>query len=402
MTRAITRERQSGDGFVTRSRGRTSGVSGFSLIELLVVILIIALVVAIIVPALGGAREAARSASTNQLMTNVANAAESFNLDRQRAPGYFTPKQMGSSDNIGAYFSAMQNVMLELAGGIVGEGGGENAAENRFLVGPRASAEQNDLVLVDLDRIGVESDGNNVYFRPDESSFVSMHPDVQDVPNRQGVFASVRNEGNLRVPSLIDSFGTPLLAWQRDTSVTGQAFMPGASGIPNDAPLFARAASGRWDDRSGRFDAYFYWASNAAFLQATAVGQKSIDQAENSLYGSGIRPDDRERSLTAMLGHPGFPGVDLNASGLSSEDIAPSAPRAPLMIHSAGRDGVYLGLQDAGELLPSGQDYVWYSSNFFSPGTTSPGPEDRYTDNGQVVTEDVLDSFDDMITGVGQ
>ena len=95
----------------------------FSIIELLVVIAIVAILLAIILPAIAGVRRAARGSDTQTLLTEIAQAAARYELDKRVAPGYFTARDMGSPDNADRGFSAMQNIMLSLAGGVVDAAG---------------------------------------------------------------------------------------------------------------------------------------------------------------------------------------------------------------------------------------------------------------------------------------
>ncbi|MEL7485492.1 MAG: prepilin-type N-terminal cleavage/methylation domain-containing protein, partial [Planctomycetota bacterium] len=90
----------------------------FSLIELLVVITIIAIVIAITVPAIGAARDLARGTATQSQIQALATAVGSFQTDNERVPGYFNAAQMSDNDD---GFTSMQNVILDLAGGTIGE-----------------------------------------------------------------------------------------------------------------------------------------------------------------------------------------------------------------------------------------------------------------------------------------
>ena len=113
--------------------------SAFTIIELLTVILIITLVVAITVPPLASARKSARKAETLAQLNTMQQAVESFTTDNRRAPGYFSQIEMGDMTNQTRGFSQMQNILLDLVGGIDVQANGTAAAGSNP-VGPTATA----------------------------------------------------------------------------------------------------------------------------------------------------------------------------------------------------------------------------------------------------------------------
>ncbi|MEO0483415.1 MAG: type II secretion system protein [Planctomycetota bacterium] len=362
---------------------------GFTLIELLVVVAIIALVIAIVLPAIGGARNSARAATTQQLMTGVTNASQLFVQDNQRLPGYYSAVDMGSDENADASFSAMQNAMLELAGGLVfGATVTEDAMENRYRMGPYPTGDMRAQV-VDLDLVGVAQEGVNVYFTPDPKNYEPQN----ERTGMQGD-GSISNPNNVLLPSLVDSFGTPLLLWSQDGA--GRTPRDWAD-VDADTFAFARVSSGSGTGSPER--GFFYWNSNAAFLQATSTGRKQIDQNADSLLGGSFSDEERARTMAAVLGHPGFPKGDLsNLAAADVEDLIASAPRGAFIVHSAGRDGVYLAESDANDVLEGGERSIRYAANFFAGGGT-----ERYTNAaGDVITEDVTSRFDDMVSSSGE
>src|SRR5690349_5090598 len=95
---------------------------GYTLIEMMIVIVILITLIAIFAPVIGGARNAARTVATKQLVTNLQAASASFELDQRRLPGYFTQLQMGDPANRDRGFTNMQNLLLDVSGGVIANG----------------------------------------------------------------------------------------------------------------------------------------------------------------------------------------------------------------------------------------------------------------------------------------
>src|SRR5690606_30165947 len=140
--------------------------SAFSLIELLIVIVIIALVISIAIPSLSSARNAARNAGTRALLAQISQSASQFERDERRMPGYFDARAMGHTQNETRGFTAMQNMMLDLAGGTTTDPVGGSIVE----VGPTT----NDIVRVDTRLIGTEQGDSKMYFTPDRNFFTAQ------------------------------------------------------------------------------------------------------------------------------------------------------------------------------------------------------------------------------------
>lgn len=328
--------------------GPCRGRRAFSLMELLTVILIIAIVVAILFPVLGGARNSARNASTTSLLNQVGAASAQFINDQRSAPGYFSPADMAVPENANRGFSAVQNVMLDLAGGIT-----TTAADgvNTLTVGPAST----NTVVVDLGKIGAPSasargGSSKAYFNPDRANFVA-----QETMARQD---ATMGEHRL-LPTLVDAFGTPILAWTQDAKT---------------AATFAAIDSSA--------TARFYWTGNAAFLRAQGLGKLGKSQryagssaVPFSLLGQGVDPGDLVQTMEGVLGHPAFPAADY-----SDANRRAAAARAPLVLHSAGPNGIFLGSDEQGGSFAKG----------------SGGAALRYTRNDDVVTR-----FDDVLLTAG-
>lgn len=306
---------------------RPSGArrAGFSLVELLVVLTIVSIVVGVLIPSLRAARISARVSASQSVIRDVASSSQRFRIDHRRDPGFFSAVEMGSVANQGAGFSAMQNVLLDLSGGVVGGTGGGIVNS----VGPGTA---NGSVNVDPGLIGATNNApataTNIsstggYYTPDRKYF-------------ETVVGRVSNASNAQIPDLVDAFGQPILAWAQD---------------PRKGSRFVAI-------NSGNEPARFYWASNATYLSSSALGrelrnQQFISSNEvGSLIGAAggggtppghaVTADGTRGSLAVMLANAGFPTV------ISSTDLRPGEPRGTLVFHSAGRDGVFLGTQDAG------------------------------------------------------
>ena len=328
----------------------------FSLIELLVVMVVIAIIVGILLPTLGGARNTAKAAAAKAQLTELGNAAQQYISDKGRPPGLFSPRVMGDPANEGRGFTAMQNVMLDLAGGIV-SASGTNIVE----VGPTTT----ETVFVDLTLIGTREAGGG-YYTPDEARFVAQLG--------EGAGLLVGDGEHQQLPSVIDPFGTPVLAWSRDRT----AIQPIAAQAD-----FVQLNSG------GTTPARYYWASNAGLLKTGALGKRgkaalfTATGQEHSLMGQGSA--SLLNNLTVLLGSPTVPGSAANL---------PSNARADLLFQSAGIDALYMGSRDVGGR--GGQVQFW--QNFYADA----GGSQRLVDgDGRVETIDVLSRFDDLIETAG-
>lgn len=292
----------------------------FSLIELLVVIFIIIVIVAITVPGLAAARRAARKAETQTLLNTLSSAVVSFQNVEKREPGYFTARDMGHNDNVTRGFSAMQNVMLDLAGGVVASTTPTSTTVRD--VGPKTTAAGQ--VRINIDNIGLATGTNKLYFTPNKKNMVT-----QD--GSQGG-ARLATTAEHVYPELVDAFGTPILAWVEDTAY--RKTIATANDVARiDAGTDAAPTPSR-----------FYWASNSAFFtNGIRVGKRGVDNGDLSMLGDQVTPADRINSLIALVGNPGSSiNVAQSAPVVALEDVMPSAARGSVIFHSAGEDAAFL------------------------------------------------------------
>jgi len=358
---------------VRAGRGRRPACHprAFSLVELMIVMIIIAIVIALIVPALGNVRDAAKRAATQHLLTDLTAASGQFSNDNSgRPPGYFAPRQMGSPENwqgnSGRGMSAMENIGLDVYGGIV-----QTGAQGSVVVGPTAA----DTVSVNPDLIGVK-ETMKVYFTPDPKFFVPQRAGDQQVATVTG-HADV--EGNPQLPDVVDAWGDPILAWVEDDTPYGSF---------TTLDEFVLEDSGSSMDKI----AAYYYASNACFLNATSLGKMGRDQT-----GTGDVPHsalsgpqawtNRQGNFACLLGNPSYP----NSNNL---DI-PAASRG-LVFHSAGRDGFYVGSEDRGFKQFSDDNTLLYRRNFENASG------DAYRDDKNRRSNiDVMREFDDVFVSGG-
>lgn len=320
----------------TSARRRPS--RGFSLVELLTVIGILAIVMAIIIPAMNSSRRTAKMADTRTTLAGLQQACSSFNTDNRRDPGYFSQKLMGSTNNgTAAGFDSMSNMMLDLMGGVVAP----NASSTGVItVGPGTTL-GTDQVKVDLGgfgstRLGASGATMKNYFVPDAKKMVMQNQAGQRFGNGAGAAAG---SGADMLPSLVDAFGQPILAWVQDN--------PNAA---NFALLATPAVS------SPANDGQFYWNQNAGFLdgavtklgrigesQKFADGGSLLASDNNSAVSPATNPTTVARTCTmwALLGNPA--AADPSAAAATPR---PLSPRGSIVFHSAGPDGVFIGRRD--------------------------------------------------------
>jgi len=357
---------------------------GFSLIELLVVILIIVIVIALLVPALGGARDIAKAATTRTVIKEFGNAVDRYRQDHaELSPGIFDETEMGGQENADTFgMSAMKNMILALAGGVVYEnssggigGGGSNALKD---FGPTQAARDDNQAQgrgVREDLIGAEYEGNPDYFQPSERYFVA-----QERPRGQFASGAAISNSEANIPDLVDAWGNPLLLWVEDDAA------PDVTVIDD----FACIDSGANADEV----AHFYWASNAAFLKATELGKSGQDQTTSSdphsLLGEGISDTRIQTTLTGLLGNPASPAQELD--GADPATLLPASARGRIVVQSAGTNGLYAGnTERASKNYDADASGLRYGLTYFTDDGTR-----RLDQSGSTGSANLIEDFDDI------
>ncbi|MBO6513936.1 MAG: prepilin-type N-terminal cleavage/methylation domain-containing protein [Phycisphaerales bacterium] len=380
--------------------------TAFSLVEMLLVIAVIGVLVALLLPALSGARDTGLKVSSQSLMADLATAAQRFGNDNAgRNPGFFSEAEMGHSDNQDIGMSAAENVMLELGGSAAILGLESDPAVASLIdedagiiaIGPKNDTMETPRVVVNVNLIG--SDGG--YFTP-EQKFFQVQPHGADGDGQAG---SAAGEGQELMPDIVDAWGNPLLIWAQDESARGSILA--TSDGDEVYTQFVRVSSdgnGELGDTEG--PAWFYLASNHAFLNASEFGSQGINMGGDpttgraSVLGDSVDDMDRIYTLAAMLASPGSYQLDpaeTDLSGTTFDRVFPTRPRGRFIVHSAGIDNVYMSGTDTGWLSNADiqSDYrLEFGTNYISRGGA------RLTDDaGAFTNEDMMDDFDDLIVG---
>ena len=258
-------------------------------------------------------------------MAAIHQSIGQFRAAEQRLPGYFTVKDMGNEDNVGATLprglTYMENALLDLGGGLYDDqsaSADDPSDPNKppdlieVGIGPDQGTQQ---IIVQRSAIG--RTGGPGYLDIPEG-FVNMGSNLSG--SRMSSFESM-----LWMPHLVDAWGMPILMWPRDE-------FAGSS-----APMAERDSDAR--------RARFYWAGNAGFTMASAVGRDApksqITQStlSDKTKGGIATAEQLIDSLAAVVGHPSFPDPTTLDAATGPE---PAESRGDVVLHSAGTNGIFL------------------------------------------------------------
>lgn len=231
-------------------------------------------------------------------------------------------------------FTNNENVLLDLAGGIVCEDlqncnfptpNTTNPASPDFVfadVGPYTSG--NRLVRVNNSLVGTQRTGGG-YLKLDPKSLLAIDGQAGGSPDRH------------RMVELVDPFGMPFLMWTRDESASGN---PNSRFAQVDIDLSA----------SNPTVGSFYWASNSGYLSSMGLGQgadlfrQAFDpnDMDTSIIGFGNSDPFLRASLAGILGSPAFPADPARGADPDAPNHAmPSSARGDIVVISAGPDSVF-------------------------------------------------------------
>lgn len=374
-------------------RSITPRRAAFTLVELLVVIVIITVVISLVIPAVGRVRRTARFAVSQQLTTSIASAATIFQQDNRRVPGFYGARDMGTKENQNTIgMPAMLNVLLDLSGGVTGIGSTTDSASKKIAPFVPIGAQNNTVAFVNPSLIGTPTGTNSgkAYFVPDRKYFYAPRPNVGSDIAR---FGNIDNS----FPDLVDPFGTPILWWGANESMSSPiAFDNGVGGAGGGAHNnFVRL-------NAGEGAAKFYWAANAAHLKASSLGKLRTNQnnepGNTKTYsliggGQGNTEEQIEQSLTGILGSPSSFSGDIKQG---ADYVLPTQPRGSFIVHAANPDGYYFGSRDAGTGT-AGATELKFGLNFFLPDKTTV----RKDSAGNPTSSDVTTGFGDILTPGG-
>lgn len=352
--------------------------AAFTLIELLVVIIIIGVIIAITLPALGLARTAAKKAATDAMMHQINQAVGQFQTDNRRMPGYFSARDVGSSENAMTFgLSAMQNVMLDLSGFQQPTSGG-------VMVGPTNATQ----IQMDPKSLGLPGQGNTkAYWTADIKHLVVQDP-------ASGQVSPTMGNNNAQIPAVVDEWGDPLLAWVADDAAIAKI---NPSTTQQGINQFAAITT---TSNAPPTPSFFYWASNSCYLSANGLGKRGQNQSIDSLIGgtSGNPTGtamDVQNSLAGMLGNANYPWKDPNNPNMPY--AVPSVPRAPFILQSAGADGVFVSKNDRGA-KQFASPFIDYRLSFAPNVAAAIGANNQWADpNGHPKNIDVMQKFDDLL-----
>ncbi|MCH7547056.1 MAG: prepilin-type N-terminal cleavage/methylation domain-containing protein [Planctomycetes bacterium] len=305
---------------VKHSTNRTPSIhrtrlSGFSLVELMVVISIIAVLVGLLLVALGRVRTAASITRTKNTMQQFAAACDQFQQEYGRYPGVIPEPVLASLPN--NPLSTTENALLELMGGYRVLKPGE---ENIPAIKDDYDAYSGTVIAlgpvwrlkVDVNRIGegpfIDGKANGPFLAPDENAF--------GLVSGQALGASFNA---LELPDLLDDWGQPIIYLRRLRS-RGPLFFD----IPNDLPQFLIAG----------LDGY---------LKSPGLGELGQNQDYDSSPGGSILTDSLtnfEKNYAYVLRHPALGSSDPN------EVRKTSTARGAYVLISAGPDGIFFSAQD--------------------------------------------------------
>ena len=333
---------------------KNAQLTGFTLIEILVVVAIIAILAGILLAALSGVQDAAKKTKSSTLMQSFGRACDEFALDHGKYPGILPDAAVN-----GVLITPMQNALLDLMGGArVKNTQSPSAVVNEYdefasTATMTFTATDSITGLVwdvafDETRFGEGALHDNHVHEP---YFSPKAEDLKYTPYDQ--FSN-----DFQLPTLIDAWETPIIYLR---------------GIRKNGPIIDNPENGLLPqyDLPG-LDQYF---SDALNMNASLL----------STSAPGITEEKRIAYLTLALAHPTFWEITTaNASSEFNAGVAWGTSRGRYMLISAGSDRTYFEV--ANEQMHEDQEI-----DPSSPFSSLYDPEDGD------ITPAMMETFNDVI-----
>lgn len=305
----------------------------FTLIELLVVVAIIGVLIGILIPVMGNARNSARKTATTSLMTAFSTSVNQFRAQNNRLPGFFSQAELGQTSN-DTGFTAMENALLDLAGGLktasmtqdwdLGSAGvfeltiaGKNVRINALAVGGEDGPGFLNLGAK-FAGAGNRNDSSADVAQGGWQQGASGLAPARPGTDQDGTADIFSNTARYQMPDLIDSWGKPVMLWVKNEAA---GTSPPPAIADRNAPALNNLAAAQ---------SLFYWRTNHGYLSAPL-------QRRESALGELTGDTQLRRTMNALLGNPSF--ADATAPG---DEPAASAPLGDFVLQSAGVDNLFL------------------------------------------------------------
>jgi prepilin-type N-terminal cleavage/methylation domain-containing protein len=271
----------------------------FTLTELIVVIAIIVLLVGLLLAALGQARKKSKETATAATMRAFANACETFHQEHDFYPGV-VPEAILAND---PKMTGTQNALLHLMGGYAREDDGADIYDNASGVEFQFQRPGGGVYKIKVDRSRI-GDGPVIGTKPYAPYFTpTSDVGVVDGALGGGAPANLHKE----VPTLLDSWGQPILYFRRLRSVGPLTAMAGPMGNPKPPQ--------------------FVLETGQTYMESPALGKLGRNQGVLSMFQTSQNPN---ALFAKLIEHPSLRGQS----------------RGAFMLMSAGDDGVYMSRED--------------------------------------------------------
>ncbi len=276
---------------------------GFTLVELLAVVAIIALLLGILLPALGQVRLKAKEMSAQTQLEGIAKACESYQLQFQAFPGYFSEEDIGTG-NTSNNLTSTENLVISLLGRVV----------------PTASA------------------SSNVYWPSDVSPSSGYRVDLDEIGNGPQMRTSNRTYGAFYQPKTGE-----IEVISGSTTTASPDEMPELiEGALSKLPvLYFRARQGKTELASNRFgdggNNIFAYGQNTNYTEAAALQTTDgteTNQLDNTCLSSSNNNDAMD-NMAWLVADPRLADETVMARD-ATEPI-----RGQFVLMSAGENKVY-------------------------------------------------------------